>query len=136
MNIPSFKDIKNWSPEIERQITENWKQAEQFNFNPKTKKKIYAIDTPPPYINTPIHIGHAATYSYMDFFARYKRMKGHEVLFPLGLDRNGLPIELAAEKKYNITPWKVGKEAFIEHCKKIVKNTKGATIKITLFFII
>ncbi|HLC31480.1 MAG TPA: valine--tRNA ligase [Candidatus Nanoarchaeia archaeon] len=123
MNIPSFKDIKNWSPEIERQITENWKQAEQFNFNPKTKKKIYAIDTPPPYINTPIHIGHAATYSYMDFFARYKRMKGHEVLFPLGLDRNGLPIELAAEKKYNITPWKVGKEAFIEHCKKMLEET-------------
>lgn len=34
----------------------------------------------------------------MDFFARFKRMKGFEVIFPLGLDRNGLPIEMAAEK--------------------------------------
>ena len=118
-----FKDIKNWNVEIEKAITKKWKNSEQFKFNPLTKKKIYSIDTPPPYINSPIHMGHATTYSYMDFFARYKRMKGFEVLFPLGLDRNGLPIEIGAEKKFNISAFTVGREKFIEYCEKLLKET-------------
>lgn len=88
-----------WNVEIENKITDKWAKSEKFKFNPNTKKKIYSIDTPPPYINAPIHIGQAVTYCFMDMFARYKRMKGFEVLFPLGLDRNGLPIEIGAEKK-------------------------------------
>lgn len=118
-----LKDIKNWSPEIEKQITDNWKKSNQYKFNEKTKKKIYSIDTPPPYINSPIHMGHAVTYSFMDMFARFKRMKGFEVLFPLGLDRNGLPIEMGAEKKYNVSPFKVGREKFIEYCEKLLNET-------------
>ena len=117
---PKLSDIKNWTIEIEKQITDYWKNEELFRFNPKTKKKIYSIDTPPPYVNTPIHIGHATTYTYMDFFARYKRMKGFEVLFPLGLDRNGLPIELATEKKFEVSPFKIGREKFIEYSKKLL----------------
>ncbi|RMD58006.1 valine--tRNA ligase, partial [Candidatus Woesearchaeota archaeon] len=81
-----------------------------------------SIDTPPPYINAPIHIGHAVTYAYQDFFARYKRMTGFEVLFPLGLDRNGLPIELGAEKKYKVTPQKVGREKFLEYCERLLNE--------------
>lgn len=122
-----FKDIKNWNTEIEKEITEKWRKSEQFNFHKGTKKKIFSIDTPPPYINTPIHIGQAITYCYMDFFARYKRMKGFEVLFPLGLDRNGLPIELAAEKKFNISPFKIGREKFIEYCEKLLNETSTET---------
>ena len=56
-----FKDIKNWNVEIEKAITKKWKNSEQFKFNPLTKKKIYSIDTPPPYINSPIHMVHATT---------------------------------------------------------------------------
>ena len=94
-----FKDIKNWGPDIEKEITDKWKESGDFEFNLGENKKIYSIDTPPPYVNAPIHIGQAVTYCYMDFFARFKRMKGFQVVFPLGLDRNGLPIEMAAEKK-------------------------------------
>lgn len=122
-----LKEIKGWSPEIEKGITENWKKAEKFTFSPKTKKKIYSIDTPPPYVNAPIHIGQAVTYCYMDMFARYKRMKGFDVLFPLGLDRNGLPIEMAAEKKFNISPFKVGRVKFIDYCKKVLEETSTET---------
>ncbi|MDO8517102.1 MAG: valine--tRNA ligase [Nanoarchaeota archaeon] len=124
----NLKDIKNWNPEIEIKITEQWKNSEQFNFNIKTKKKIYSIDTPPPYINSPIHMGHAVTYSFMDFFARYKRMKGFEVIFPLGLDRNGLPIEMGAEKKFNVSPFSVGREKFIEYCERLLKETSTESI--------
>ena len=123
-----IKNIKNWNVEIENQITEDWKNSEQFKFNKNTKKKIYSIDTPPPYVNTPIHMGHAVTYSYMDFFARYKRMKGYEVLFPLGLDRNGLPIEMSAEKKFKISPFKVGREKFIEYCEKLLSEASEESI--------
>ncbi|MEK6885845.1 MAG: valine--tRNA ligase [Nanoarchaeota archaeon] len=128
MTDVSFKDIKNWNVEIEKQITASWQKANKFKFNAKTKKKIYSIDTPPPYINSPIHMGHATTYCYMDFFARYKRMKGFEVLFPLGLDRNGLPIEMGAEKKYNISAFKVGRDKFIEYCEKLLKETSAESI--------
>ena len=121
----SFKGIKNWGPEVEKKITDNWKNAELFKFNKNTKKKIYSIDTPPPYVNAPIHIGQAVTYCYMDFFARYRRMKGCEVIFPLGLDRNGLPIEIAAEKKFGVSPFVVGREKFIEACEKLLQETSA-----------
>jgi len=119
----TFKDIKSWNPEIEKSITDKWKTEELFKFNEKKAKKIYSIDTPPPYVNAPIHIGHATTYCYMDFFARYKRMKGFSVIFPLGLDRNGLPIEMGAEKKYNVSAFKLGREKFLEYCEKLLKET-------------
>ena len=126
--MPKLSEIKNWNIEIETEITQNWKQSELFTFNPKTKKKIYSIDTPPPYINSPIHMGHAVTYCFMDFFARYRRMKGEEVLFPLGLDRNGLPIEMATEKKFKISPFKIGRKKFIEYCEKLLSEASAESI--------
>ena len=119
-------DIKSWGPEQEKPIVEKWKKAERYSFKDKGKK-IYSIDTPPPYVNAPIHIGQAITYCYMDMFARYKRMKGFSVIFPLGLDRNGLPIEVAAEKKFNVDPFKIGRENFLEYCKKILEETSSET---------
>lgn len=123
MTLPKLSDIKNWDTQIEKEITEKWKGEEKWSFDPKKARKIYSIDTPPPYVNAPIHIGHAVTYCYMDFFARYKRMKGYQVLFPLGLDRNGLPIEVAAEKKYGISPFQASREEFLEACKKLLEES-------------
>src|SRR3989338_10571295 len=99
-----------WTKELEKPIYEAWVNSGVYKFNKNSKKKIYSIDTPPPYVNTPVHMGHATTYALMDMFARYKRMTGHEILFPLGLDRNGLPIEMEAEKKINKTAHKLKKE--------------------------
>jgi valyl-tRNA synthetase len=126
--MPKLKDIKNWNVDIETEITSRWKSKELFKFNPKTKKKIYSIDTPPPYVNNPIHMGHAVTYCFMDFFARYRRMKGEEVLFPLGLDRNGLPIEMATEKKFKVSPFKVGRKKFVELCGQLLSEASAESI--------
>lgn len=128
MSLPKLSEIQNWSPDIEKKITDIWKKQESWAFNPKTKKKLYTIDTPPPYVNAPIHIGHATTYSYMDFFARYKRMKGHEVLFPLGLDRNGLPIETATEKKFNVSPFHVSRDEFLAKCEQLLAEASTESI--------
>ncbi|MDD5012282.1 MAG: valine--tRNA ligase [Candidatus Nanoarchaeia archaeon] len=123
----AIADVKNWNIELEKKITDKWKVSELFKFDIKTKKKIYSIDTPPPYVNAPIHIGQAITYCYMDFFARYRRMKGFEVIFPLGLDRNGLPIEMAAEKAFGVSPFRDGRDKFIEACKKLLEQTSSET---------
>jgi valyl-tRNA synthetase len=122
-----FKDIKSWTPEVETKITSEWKDKELFLISEKSSKKIYSIDTPPPYVNSPIHIAQATTYCYMDFFARYKRMKGFAVLFPLGLDRNGLPIEMATEKKFDVSPFKIGRDKFIEYCEKLINEGSTGT---------
>jgi len=58
----------------------------------------------------------------MDMFARFNRMNGREILFPLGLDRNGLPIEMAAEKRYNIKVTNTDRRVFIEKCKEMLEE--------------
>lgn len=120
---------KNWSKEIEKKIYTEWKESKKYRFNKSSGKKVYSIDTPPPYVNAPVHIGHATTYTLMDMFARYKRMTGHEVLFPLGLDRNGLPIEMAAEKKFGIKFNNVSREEFMKYCHKVLEDASMASVE-------
>ena len=116
-------NIKAWDKNTEKEIYEKWKKEDIYRFDKKKKGKIYSIDTPPPYINAPIHVGQATTYVIMDFFARYRRMKGYNVLFPLGLDRNGLPIEMAAEKRFKIKFNEVPREKFLEMCKQVLNES-------------
>ena len=87
-----------WDKSIELPIIQKWKDEQVYKYKHNPQMPVFSIDTPPPYINAPVHMGHASTYVIMDMFARYKRMTGHNVIFPLGMDRNGLPIEMAAEK--------------------------------------
>ncbi|MEK6852539.1 MAG: class I tRNA ligase family protein, partial [Nanoarchaeota archaeon] len=106
---------------------EEWQKKEPYKFDPTGN--IYSIDTPPPYVNTSVHIGQAITYCYMDFFARFKRMMGFSVLFPLGLDRNGLPIELAAEQRFKIRAEDTGREKFLKYCEKILEEASDISVK-------
>lgn len=119
---------KNWSKEMEKPIYEAWKSKGAYKFDKSVKKKVFSIDTPPPYVNTPIHIGHAATYTMMDMFARFQRMLGQNVLFPLGLDRNGLPIEMAAEKKFNISIANTPREAFLKKCQQLLEESGAESV--------
>jgi len=112
---------KNWNKECEKEVYSEWKDTERYKFKKNSGKKVYSIDTPPPYINTPVHIGQATTYVFMDMFARFNRMNGREILFPLGLDRNGLPIEMAAEKRYGMKVTNTERKVFIEKCKEMLE---------------
>ena len=127
MPEPKLKENR-WTKEAEKEIYSFWKENKVYKFNKNSKKKVYSIDTPPPYVNTPVHIGQVTTYVLMDMFARYRRMKGNEILFALGLDRNGLPIEMAAEKKFNITPSKVPREQYLEACRKVLEESSLASV--------
>lgn len=116
-----------WSKDFEKSIYESWKKNNTYKFNKKLKNKVYSIDTPPPYVNTPIHVGQATTYVLMDMFARFRRMMGYNVLFPLGLDRNGLPIELSAEKKFKVRVGLISRKDFIDLCKKLLEESSLET---------
>ncbi len=118
---------KRWDKEFEAEIWQKW-MKEPKTFKKDSKKPTYSIDTPPPYVNTPIHIGQATTYVLMDMFARFKRMTGHEVLFPLGLDRNGLPIEVAAEKKFKVDFTKIERKDAVDYCQKLLQESSLETI--------
>ena len=75
----------------EEKIKKFWEKERIYKFDPKSKKKIYSIDTPPPTVSGEMHIGHAFSYSQQDFIARFRRMNGENVLYPFGTDDNGLP---------------------------------------------
>lgn len=123
---PRLKE-KTWNMDFEKEICLKWREERAYAFV-DDGRPVYSIDTPPPYVNTPIHIGHATTYTLMDMFARFRRMRGFNVLFPLGLDRNGLPIEMAAEKKFNVSLKDIPREKFLGLCKEVLEESSQASI--------
>ncbi len=96
-----------------------WKNEKTYVFRANKNKKLnFSIDTPPPYPSgKPWHPGALSQYSQIDMIARSARMRGFSVLFPIGVDRNGLPVEIATERKYRIQMRKTPREEFIALCK-------------------
>jgi valyl-tRNA synthetase len=117
---------QNYNPkESEAKWQKYWQEQKVFHFKPKSKAQIYSIDTPPPYASADhLHVGHGMHYSQFEFIARYKRMRGFNVFFPMGYDDNGLPTERYVEKKHNITDKsKISRKDFVKLC---VEDTKTA----------
>lgn len=124
---PKIKEIR-WNPKLEEKIRKLWEKEKIYKFSPESKKIVFSIDTPPPYVNTPVHIGHAYTYTIMDAIARFRRMIGYNVLFPIGLDKNGLPIEVQAEKTFNISIHDIPREKFIKKCKQLIEEAGDTSL--------
>lgn len=101
-----------------------WLENKIFKFDEKSKKPIYSIDTPPPYASADhLHVGHGMHYSQFEFVARFQRMRGKNVFFPMGYDDNGLPTERYVEKKYNINKSKTSRSEFVKLCLEETKKT-------------
>lgn len=111
---------KRWIPNLEEEIISSWKREKTYAFDKETDKPIFSIDTPPPYASSSWHLGGAIHYSQIDTIARYKRMCGSSVLFPLGIDRNGLPIEVQVEKEFKITMRETPREEFLSLCRGLL----------------
>ncbi len=88
---------------VESRIYETWEKSGFFQPEnlPGKRKKAYTIVLPPPNITGSLHMGHARNYCIGDCYARYKRMQGFNVLYPMGYDSFGLPAENAAIKQNN-----------------------------------
>jgi len=120
---------KAWNPELELQIRKQWEDSDIYNFIPSNEN--FTIDTPPPYPSgRPWHIGAASHYAQIDMIARTARMAGKNVYFPIGIDRNGLPVELYTEKKHNIRMRETKREEFLELCKEALDDLEAEMIQI------
>ncbi len=113
---------KQWDPRFEEELIKSWQDEKRNAFNRTSGKPIYVIDTPPPYPSGSWHIGAVAGYSLIDMAARAQRMLGHEVLFPWGLDRNGINIELTVERKHGKSLHEFDREEFIDLCRQEIQK--------------
>jgi valyl-tRNA synthetase len=118
-----------WNPELEKQILKQWNDSHIYDFKPEGD--VFVIDTPPPYPSgRPWHIGAAAHYAQIDMIARTARMSGKTVLFPIGIDRNGLPVEMYTEKKYNIRMRETERGEFLKLCATALDDLEAEMIEI------
>ena len=120
---------KAWNPELEKEILKQWTNEKIYEFVPKEDN--FTIDTPPPYPSgRPWHIGAAAHYSQIDMIARTARMAGKNVYFPIGIDRNGLPVEIYTEKKHNIRMRETERGEFLKLCRAALDDLEDEMILI------
>ena len=110
-------ESNRWTPADEEALLETWGQEEIYAFDPRAKN-LYSVDTPPPYLSGHVHIGQLVHYTQIDIIARYRRMQGLQVNFPLGIDRNGLPVELRVEKEFGMNMHNTPREEFVRKCKE------------------
>jgi len=106
----------------ERRWQDMWEKEAIYRFDPDSSKEPFTIDNPPRYASGPLHAGHAVHYTHIDFVARYKRMRGYNVMFPLCFDVNGMPIEVRVEKKYGIRMREYDRHEFIKLCEEFARE--------------
>ena len=88
---------------IESRWAAAWESQGIYRFDrTRTRDTVFSIDTPPPTVSGSLHVGHVFSYTHTDCIARYKRMRGFEVFYPMGWDDNGLPTERRVQNYYGV----------------------------------
>jgi valyl-tRNA synthetase len=108
----------------EPQLQETWQSSGTYHFSRSSNHPVYSIDTPPATVSGQLHLGHAYSYTQTDFFARFWRMNGFNVFYPMGFDDNGLPTERYVEKLLGVTAERIGRRAFIEKCLEVSEEAE------------
>ena len=125
---------------LEEKWRARWEAEATYRFDRKADRAhVYAIDTPPPTVSGSLHIGHVFSYTHTDVIARYQRMRGKIVFYPMGWDDNGLPTERRVQNYYGVRcdpslaydpsfrapekppkpPLSVSRRNFIELCERL-----------------
>ena len=88
---------------LEQRWSEAWEREGTYRFDRDAPtERIYSIDTPPPTVSGSLHVGHVFSYTHTDLMARYLRMRGRAVFYPMGWDDNGLPTERRVQNYYGV----------------------------------
>src|SRR5688572_13097229 len=132
---------------LEDALSARWEREGTYRFDrTKTRDQIYSIDTPPPTVSGSLHIGHVFSFTHTDLIARFQRMRGKEVFYPMGWDDNGLPTERRVQNYFGVRcdpslpyvpnfappdksdkqPVSVSRPNFIELCTKLTVEDEKA----------
>jgi valyl-tRNA synthetase len=88
---------------LEAKWTARWSEDATYAFvRPESREQVFSIDTPPPTVSGSLHVGHVFSYTHTDLIARYQRMQGKHVFYPMGWDDNGLPTERRVQNFYGV----------------------------------
>jgi valyl-tRNA synthetase len=104
--------------EIEQKWTNWWLEQKVYGFEYEKDKKIFNINTPPPYPSGEFHAGNILNWCYFDFIARFKRMCGYAVHFPQGWDVHGLPTESKVEQTHGKKSSEVPRHVWVKWCEE------------------
>ena len=128
---------------LEAKWLPQWEASGVYRFDrTRPRAEVYAIDTPPPTVSGSLHVGHVFSYTHTDVIARFQRMRGKAVFYPMGWDDNGLPTERRVQNYYGVrcdpslpyqlnlvppqTPAKppvsVSRPNFIELCERLTRE--------------
>jgi valyl-tRNA synthetase len=143
INLPEKPALEG----LETKWNARWEAEETYRFDSeRTRDEVYSIDTPPPTVSGSLHIGHVFSFTHTDVIARFQRMRGKAVFYPMGWDDNGLPTERRVQNYYGVRcdpslpydpqftpPEKPGKQPisvsrpnFIELCNRLTLEDEKA----------
>lgn len=132
---------------IEQVWSRVWEQNGTYRFDRSvTRDEVYSIDTPPPTVSGALHVGHVFSYTHADAIARFQRMRGKMVFYPMGWDDNGLPTERRVQNYYGVRcdpslpydpgytppteppgrPQPISRRNFVELCRNLTKIDEQA----------
>lgn len=132
---------------LEENWLNKWHKNGTYKYHPGAQRdQVYSIDTPPPTVSGSLHIGHVFSYTHTDVIARYKRMRGYHVFYPIGWDDNGVPTERRVQNYFGVrcdptlpydpgfTPPEnqsknqlpVSRRNFVELCQRLTKEDEKA----------
>jgi valyl-tRNA synthetase len=88
---------------LEAKWTARWEESRLYQFDrTRPRDQVFSIDTPPPTVSGSLHVGHVFSFTHTDLIARFKRMRGKAVFYPMGWDDNGLPTERRVQNYYGV----------------------------------
>ncbi|MEY3106384.1 MAG: valyl-tRNA synthetase, partial [Pseudomonadota bacterium] len=123
INIPE----KYQAAITEKKWQDYWEEHKTYAWDPHLEREEnFVIDTPPPTISGHLHMGHVFSYTQTDFVARFFRMTGKNVFYPMGFDDNGLPTERLVEKERKVRAVNMDRNEFIAICEEVVEEAESA----------
>jgi valyl-tRNA synthetase len=88
---------------LEQKWTRRWEETGVYRFDrTRPRAEVFSIDTPPPTVSGSLHVGHVFSYTHTDVVARFQRMRGRAVFYPMGWDDNGLPTERRVQNYFGV----------------------------------